>query len=228
MDCGSTCSVYSYKEYCKIAQDGDAKLEKTDARVRLYDGSVILPLGMCVLNGKRSSRNYNLRFQVVESEQRPLLSAATSEQLGLLAVNPQESVHAVGIRKEKSVVIKVASSPSTQVHILAKYADVFTGLGTLPGKYDMAVQAQPCRVSVALKLELKKEIEELKRRLVIAKVTTSTEWMSISHAKAIWKIENLHRSKGPNRALQLLMKFCHGWQMQNFSRCWMLKRDFGK
>ena len=76
----------------------------------------------------------------MDSELKPLLSAATCEQLGLLTVNRQESVHAVGVQKDNSVVTKVVSSPLTQEHILAKYADVFTVLGSLPGEYHIVWQ----------------------------------------------------------------------------------------
>ena len=211
MDCGSTCNVMSYKEYCKIAQDGDAKLQKTDAKLRLYDGSVMLPLGMCELKCRQATRSYNLKFQVVNSEQKPLLSAATCEQLGLLTVNRQESVHAVGVWKDNSAITNIIRSPLTQEHLLAKFADVFTGLGSLPGEYHMdidmtvkAVQAQPRRVAVALKPELKKEIEELERRQVIAKVTTSTEWISsmVVVRKPSGKLRICIDPKDLNRALQ--------------------------
>ena len=211
MDCGSTCNVISYKEYCKIAQDGDAKQQKTDAKLQLYDGSVMLSLGMCELRYKQSVRSYNLKFQVVDSEQKPLLSAATCERLGLLTVNRRESIHAMGERKDNSVVTKVVSSSLTQEYILARYADVFTGLGSLPGEYHMdldttvkAVQAQQRRVAVALKLELKKEIEELEQRQVIAKVTIPTEWISsmVVVRKPSGKLRICIDPKDFNRALQ--------------------------
>ena len=123
---------------------------------------------------------------MVDSKQKPLLSSATCEQLGLLTVNHQERVNALTVQKDTPVTTKVISSPLTQECIINKYSDVFKGLGTLPGEYHMdidtkvkAVQAQPRRVAVALKSELKKEIEEMERRGVIAKVTTSTEWIAV-------------------------------------------------
>ena len=45
MDCGSTCNLTSYAEYCKIAQDGDPELHKSNAKLRLYDGLVMIPMG---------------------------------------------------------------------------------------------------------------------------------------------------------------------------------------
>ena len=72
-----------------------------------------------------------------------------------------------------------------ETDIMTEYADVFTGLGYLPGEYHMEiddtvkpVQHQPRRVAVALKPELQKKIDELERKGVLAKVTTPTDWIS--------------------------------------------------
>ena len=66
-----------------------------------------------------------------------------------------------------------------ETDIMTEYADVFTGLGCLPGEYHMEigdkvkpVQHQPRRVAVALKPGLQKKIDELKQKGVLAKVTT--------------------------------------------------------
>ena len=128
-----------------------------------------------------------------------------------MTVNRQESVRAVGEWKDNSAITKVISSPLTQEHVLAKFADVFTGLGSLPGEYHMdiyttvkAVQAQPRRVAVALKPELEKELEGLERRQVIAKVTTSTEWISstVVVRKPSGKLRICIDPKDLNRAIQ--------------------------
>ena len=65
-------------------------------------------------------------------------------------------------------------------------------------------QAQPCRVAVALKPELKREIEELERRQVIAKATTSTEWISsmVAMCKSSGKLRVCIDLRNLNRALQ--------------------------
>ena len=49
MDCGSTCNLLSYADYCRITEDGNPKLRKSNARLQLYDGTVMLPLGTCKL-----------------------------------------------------------------------------------------------------------------------------------------------------------------------------------
>ena len=168
MDCGSTCNILSFMEYCKIAQDGNPDLQKSNAKLRLYDGSMMVPMGTCTLHCIHEGKNYELDFQVVNVDQKPLLSATTCEQLGLLTVHMSQTVHSV-----------------RETDIMTEYADVFTGLGCLPGEYHMEiddavkpVQHQPRRVAVALKPELQKKIDELEQKEALAKVTTPTDWIS--------------------------------------------------
>lgn len=93
MDCGSTCNLISYTEYCKIAQDGDPQLQKSNAKLRLYDGSVMIPMGTCQLHCNQEGNNNLFYFQVVDFDQKPLLSATTCEKRELLTVNVSETVH---------------------------------------------------------------------------------------------------------------------------------------
>ena len=53
------------------------------------------PVGETMLTAERKGKRLDLKFQVVESCNKPLLSAAAREQLGLLKVDidPEESIH---------------------------------------------------------------------------------------------------------------------------------------
>ena len=79
MDCGSTCNILSFIEYCKIAQDGNPDLQKSNAKLQLYDGSTMVPMGTCTLHWIHEGKNYELDFQVVNVDQKPLLSVTTCE-----------------------------------------------------------------------------------------------------------------------------------------------------
>ena len=194
MDCGSTCNIFSFMEYCKIAQDGNLDLQKSNAKLRLYDGSTMVPMGTCTLHCTHEGKNYELDFQVVNVDQKPLLSATNCEQLGLLTVHVSQTVHLV-----------------RETDIMTEYADVFTGLGCLPGEYHMEiddtvkpVQHQPRRVAVALKPELQKKIDELERKGVLAKVTTPTDWISsmVAVRKPSGKLRICLDPQDLNRALK--------------------------
>ena len=194
MDCGSTCNILSFMEYCKIAQDGNPDLQKSNAKLRLYDGLTMVPMGTCTLHCIHEGKNYELDFQVVNVDQKPLLSATTCEQLGLLTVHVSQTLHSV-----------------RETDIMTEYADVFTGLGCLPGEYHMEiddtvkpVQHQPRRVAVALKPELQKKIDELERKGVLAKVTTPTDWISsiVAVRKPSGKLRICLDPQDLNRALK--------------------------
>ena len=79
----------------------------------------MLPVGEITLTIERKGNRRDLRFQVVNSTNRPLLSAETCEQLGLLKVelHPEESIYLV------------KNSFRTRDQILRDYKDVFEGLG---------------------------------------------------------------------------------------------------
>ena len=53
------------------------------------------PVGETMLTAERKGKRLDLKFQVVESSNKPLLSAEACEQLGLLKVDidPEESIH---------------------------------------------------------------------------------------------------------------------------------------
>ena len=213
MDCGSTCNLISYADYCRITQDGDPKLQKSKANLRLCDGSVILPKGTCTLHCSRQGKEQLLDFQVVDIDQKPLLSATTCEELGLLTVNLDERVHAVEDAgpQRNPVEARVPTSPLTLEYIVANYGDVFSGLGCLPGEYCIEidksikpVQHQPRRVAVPLKSELKKKIEELEQKQVLAKVTKPSDWISsmVAIRKPSGKLRICIDPKDLNQALK--------------------------
>ncbi|XP_019614003.1 PREDICTED: uncharacterized protein K02A2.6-like [Branchiostoma belcheri] len=136
------------------------------ARLKLYDGSILKPVGQGVLKTIHQSKVIDLEFQIVKTRQSPLLSAETCTMLGLITLNTVNHV-------------------STTEQIVEKYTDVFEGLGCLPGEYHIEidkdvkpVQHLPRRVPVPLKAQLKAKIEELERKNVIARVTKPTDWIS--------------------------------------------------
>ena len=114
----------------------------------------------------------DLRFQVVVSYNKPLLSAETCEQLGLLKVGPEESTH----------VLK--SSYLTRDQILGEYKDVFEGLGHIGDTTIVTdpsvkqVQHCPCRVPFTLRHRVKAKLDDFEEKGIVEKVTTPTDWIS--------------------------------------------------
>ncbi len=147
IDCGATVNVIH------TGLIGDIKLKPTKTVLRMYNKSLIYPLGKCRINliNPVTSRLYRQTFQVVEQPLVPLLSRAAAENMNLITVNYDNF---------------------KQVHSLADtitgtFKSVFeeTTLGTLPGNVHLIVdenakptQYPPRRVPVVLKKPLNAEL----------------------------------------------------------------------
>ena len=119
LDTGATCNVISHRNLVRLLQNGDPPLLKSNAQLKLFDGTLMQPVGETMLTAERKGKRLDLKFQVVESSNKPLLSAEACEQLGLLKVDidPEESIHVP------------KSGNLTTDQILSHYKDVFEGLG---------------------------------------------------------------------------------------------------
>lgn len=162
----------NYDDACKM-MGPNPRLRESNAKLKLYDGSYMKPLGVCSFYTSISGKENKLRFQVVKSSvaQKPLLSANTCETLGLISVNV-ETVHQV-------------NNEITMDYINKHYSDVFTGLGYFAGEHKLdidksikPVQHQPRRIPVALRDKVKEKIDEMTEQKIIEKVTTPTDWIS--------------------------------------------------
>ena len=142
----------------------------------MYDGSIMRPIGETVLKVKHNDSYQTLKFQVVDSPNKPLFSAESCEMLGLqLYLNIPQDVHAVE---------STPKPPLSKDAILNTFKDVFEGLGHIGNSTSATdetvkpVQHTPERVPVALRDEVKETLLDLEKRGIIKKVTAPTEWIS--------------------------------------------------
>jgi len=108
-------------------------------------------------------------LQIVNSYQKPLLSANTCQTLGLITINSVSEV----------------MSPTKLDPIIDKYSDVFCGIGCFDREYYMitdpkvkSVQRQPRRVPIPMRDGLKAKLQELVNPGILKEVTEPTEWIS--------------------------------------------------
>ena len=125
LDTGATCYVMSLRDLAVINQTGDPPLRSSKVKLKLFDGSLMKPCGVATLKIQRDNTIQELDFQIVETVNKPLLSAETCVKLGLLKLSftGTAPVNSVGTEPVKS------SVPLTRERILADYKDVFEGLG---------------------------------------------------------------------------------------------------
>jgi len=92
-------------------------------------------------------------------------------------------------RSQEKITIngKTHSLPTTKDYLLQEYADVFQGIGTLPGgpyriqlkEGHKPVQHPPRQVAVSLKPPYKAELKRLTQLGVIKEVKEHTEWINL-------------------------------------------------
>ena len=126
LDTGATCNVMSLRDLAVITQTGDPPLKNSKVKLRLFDGSLMKPRGVATLKTHRNGSTAQLNFQVVDTKNKPLLSAETCERLGLLKVtiNEASEVNVVTAQEKTRV-------PLTREAILEENKDVFEGLGPM-------------------------------------------------------------------------------------------------
>ena len=172
LDTGATCSTISLEDYQKLTNQAP---QQSNTRLRLYDHSVIQPVGSTTLRCEVNGTNKKVHFEVVKDAHTSLLSGKACQALKLIHFNEESILH-----------VSTSGSPDlSQEQILQDYQDVFTGLGKLPGVYHIEidpntkqVQENPRRVPIPIKEELKHKIDELEAMNVLAKVTQPTPWIS--------------------------------------------------
>jgi len=157
-----------------LLQNGDPPLLKSNAQLKLFDGTLMQPVRETMLTAERKGKRIDLKFQVGESSSKLLLSAKACEQLGLLKVDidPEESIHLL------------ESGNLTKDQILNNYKDVFEGLGHIGNTSIITdpsvkpVQHAPRCVPVALRDRVKAKLDELERKGIVEKVAVPTDWIS--------------------------------------------------
>ncbi|KAK3737631.1 hypothetical protein QZH41_006456 [Actinostola sp. cb2023] len=72
LDTAATCNVISYDDLSRIEQTGNPQLQSSNVKLRLFDGSLMKPIGTTALkvenNNKKISVVEELTFQVVETQ----------------------------------------------------------------------------------------------------------------------------------------------------------------
>ena len=111
------------------------------------------------------------------------------------------NAHVYALEKHKQ------ETPVLKETLIASYPNVFTEeVGKLDGEYHIRldksvqpVQHPPRRVQVALRAQLKQELDKLTKKDILVPVTTPTTWVSsmVVVPKKKWPATYLFRSEGP-------------------------------
>ena len=162
LDSGAQCNVLPKSLYDKISSES---LDSTTVKLESYSKTFIRPIGQCSLTGENRGKKHRLCFQVVNGDYTPLLGRVTCEEMGLI-----QRVNYVNIET-----------------LMKDYADVYSGLGCLPGEYHITVDPDippvvhpPRRIPHAKRSKLKQELDRMVRSGIIEKVPINepADWVN--------------------------------------------------
>ena len=177
LDTRATCNVLTHRDLSVICQTAHLAIKNTKVKLRLFNGNIMKPLGEVTLNVNREGQELHfLKFQVVKGNSKPLLSAETCKNLGLLQINCESTPQVKSLSEVKPLL--------TKDKIFQDYKDVFEGLGNI-GKASFTVDPEvtpvhhtPQRIAVTLHKEVKAKLEEFEKKNVLVKDTEPTNWIS--------------------------------------------------
>ena len=163
----------------------DLYIEKSKAKLTMYNGAVIYPVVKCKLKCTRDGSSHVLEFQVVDGDVRPLLSAESCQRLNFLKVQVKDPLHHVDTVSRDSQCTTSTSKTVIDDDILIEYADVFEGLGCLTDPYHIEIDpaAQPVihpprKVPVTLREPRRLELKRMEENDILTPVSEATDWLS--------------------------------------------------
>lgn len=170
LDTGASCNVVGIENLRRIF--GDRKIIARPSKTPLKSfGGAIEPVGKAFVECRRKADIFRLKFEIVENDQIPLLSANAYTEMGYIVVCA--SISTLNSAKEKAK------------KIVEEFSDIFVGLGQFEGELSLEVKEdaipviqKPRRIAVALNEELKQQVNEMERMGVICKESSHTDWVS--------------------------------------------------
>ena len=172
LDTGATCSTLTLTDYEKLSK---LPPRSSNAKLKLYHTNVsITPVGCCTYKCVVGEVTKKIHFEVIKDAPVSLLSANACKALGLIT-----------FKEEYISLVTHEATELTEKEVLKEYADVFKGLGKLPGEYHIQMnpgvkpsQANPRRIGHKVKPQVKAKLDELEKMGVVSKVNKPTEWIS--------------------------------------------------
>ena len=176
LDSGATCNVISKETLQQCL--GEIKLEKSSRVLTMYNKSTLKPVGQCTLQlyNCKNGTSYEAEFVVLDCGAVPLLGSETIQAMNLISVRFENIL---------SIDVKSQTRPVTKEVLLQDYPDVFEGTEKFKDPYHLKIDKSavpvvhpPRRVPIALREELKAELERLQMLEIITPVSEPTPWVS--------------------------------------------------
>lgn len=169
VDTGSQVNILPYRVFKQLRMKHP--LLPPDNVLTSYTGDKLSVLGKTKIQVSYNGQSVSSDFYVVETDSPPLLSLHTSLDLGLIRFT--------------FAVDNQANSGLDKTQVLSEYKDLFQGIGLLPGTCTLHLKENavpvvnpPRKVPVAIQGRLKKELDSMEAKQIIAKVSEPTDWVN--------------------------------------------------
>ena len=179
IDSGASCNVLPSKYLPK-----GTVVEKLSQTLKMYSKSTMSAIGKAkiALVNPKNMESYLIDFTIVDGNFAPLLGLETAQKMKLLVVQTQ---NILSIR-EDALSCDAEKPAFTRDAVMSEYSDVFgEELDHMEGKVNLETDPNvaptvipPRRVPVALKENLKNELDRLTQRKVINPIQEPTDWVS--------------------------------------------------
>lgn len=170
-DTGASCNVIGRENLRRIFGDQKIIARPSKTRLRSFGGATIEPVRKTFVVCQRKAEIFRLKFEIVEHDQIPLLSANACTEMGYIEVCA--SISTMDSAKDKAK------------QIVEEFGHIFVGLRQFEGEISLEVKEdaipviqKPRRTAVALNEELKQQLDEMEKMGVICEESNHTDWVS--------------------------------------------------
>ena len=138
IDTGSSANILPLQDYIRATNDVNrASIVPKDITLVMHDHSKRKALGSARLKVEHNGNKHELNFVIVNQKVTPLLGLKSCQGMGLVKImvpGVHAPVNNVAATPEKAVSESIISDP-----VLSPFADVFHGIGCLPGEYSISL-----------------------------------------------------------------------------------------
>ena len=188
VDTGAACNILPL--YKARALFGNAlEIRAPTLRLLGYDDSPVKNIGSCSVYIYHGNKCSKVQCEIADSRGPFLLGREQAMKMGYVNF---PSIQAPPVHARPESTIKIVSTgkthklPTTKEYLVKEFADVFSGIGTLPGgdyhiqlkKDNRPVQHPPRQVAISLRPAYKAELERLKELNIITEVAEYTSWVN--------------------------------------------------